>query len=298
VAAGGPRSAPAPSLGGQLRLTPADAAIWETFVVPRYLSLFGELALEHVVEIDQAQVVHVGCRTGYPDRGLAMKLPNSAIVGVDASPPALALARAKSITMSGMIAEYREGQGFPTPLPEQAFSHAIALLPPPVASPKPGEGADDAGRHGLFTELHRLLAPSGQVLVALPMRGSFVEIADLLREFGLKFEDPALIVAVDRAAAQRPTAESLCAEVEAAGFGYAEVVVRTAKLAFSSGRELLEDPLMRLALVPEFKSGTGLTEVDRPLGYLREAIDKYWSDGTFELTVEVGCVSARRLVAG
>jgi hypothetical protein len=28
---------------------------------------------------------------------------------------------------------------------------------------------------------------------------------------------------------------------------------------------------------------------------VREAIDKYWSDGTFELTVNVGCATGRRL---
>jgi len=56
------------------RLAPADAAIFETFVVPRYLSLFGELALESIAETEGAQVVHFGCRTGYPDRGIAMRL--------------------------------------------------------------------------------------------------------------------------------------------------------------------------------------------------------------------------------
>jgi hypothetical protein len=28
---------------------------------------------------------------------------------------------------------------------------------------------------------------------------------------------------------------------------------------------------------------------------VRDAIDNYWSEGTFELTVNVGCASGRRL---
>jgi hypothetical protein len=28
---------------------------------------------------------------------------------------------------------------------------------------------------------------------------------------------------------------------------------------------------------------------------VREAIDKYWSDATFELTVNVGCASGRKI---
>lgn len=287
----------APVLG---RLNPADAAIWETFVVPRYLSLFGELALEAIIEIDQAQLVHIGCRTGYPDRGLAMKLSNATIVGTDTSPHALALARAKAATMKGMLADYREVQGLPLPLPEAAFSHALALHPfigrvsaaPPDS--RTGEGREENARTALFTEMKRLLAPSGQLLVAVPLRGSFIEIADLLREFALKFEDSALSLAIDRAMLLRPTVEMLSAELEEMGFSYVEVSLRPATLAFHSGRDLLEDPVTRLALIPEFRSNLGIEELDRPMSYVREAIDKYWSDGTFELSINVGCVSARR----
>ena len=35
--------------------------------------------------------------------------------------------------------------------------------------------------------------------------------------------------------------------------------------------------------------------VDAMLKYLHHAISKYWSEGVFELTVNVGCASARRL---
>ena len=60
-----------------VRLGPAEAAIFETFVVPRYMSLFGELALEMIADSDDAQVVHLHCRTGYPDRGMAIRLPGA-----------------------------------------------------------------------------------------------------------------------------------------------------------------------------------------------------------------------------
>src|SRR6202044_3464338 len=76
-------------------LGPAEAAIFETFVVPRYLSWFGELALEMVAESDDAQVVHLHCRTGYPDRAITLKLPNAHVIGLDTSSAALELARAK-----------------------------------------------------------------------------------------------------------------------------------------------------------------------------------------------------------
>jgi len=68
------------------RLGPAEAAIFETFVVPRYLSSFGELALEMLADGHDAQVIHVDCRTGYPDRGLALRLAGAYIYGCDPSP--------------------------------------------------------------------------------------------------------------------------------------------------------------------------------------------------------------------
>lgn len=271
---------------GRVRLGPAEAAIYETFVVPRYLSLFGEAALDMVVEGPDAQVVHLLCGTGYPDRGIALKLPGAHIYGIDPSPAALELARAKAATMASMTADYRVGDGWPTPFPAGAFSHAVCLHP--LARP--------IDRTALLAECARLLAPHGQVLVALPLRGSFQELADLLREYALKAEADAVAKAVEAAVLVRPTAEQLAAEVEEAGFHFVDVDLRTHVLKFQSGRDFFEDPVCRLLLLPEVRSNLDLPDVERPLAYVREAIDKYWSEGTFELTLHVGCASGRRLV--
>ena len=37
-----------------------------------------------------------------------------------------------------------------------------------------------------------------------------------------------------------------------------------------------------------------MDEGDKAFVYVRDAIDKYWSDGAFELTVNVGCATGRR----
>ena len=59
------------------RLAPADAAVFETHVVPRYLSLFGDRMIEMIAGSSDARVCHVHCRTDYPDRDLLAKLPNA-----------------------------------------------------------------------------------------------------------------------------------------------------------------------------------------------------------------------------
>jgi hypothetical protein len=37
-----------------------------------------------------------------------------------------------------------------------------------------------------------------------------------------------------------------------------------------------------------------INDLKKPLEYVRDAIDKYWSEGTLELTLNVGCASARK----
>lgn len=264
-------------------MAPSDAAVFEAFVVPRYLSLFGDLALELLALVDGAQVIHIGCRTGYPDRRIVTGAPGAHIVGCDASPHALELARVKAATAEPGAAEYVECHELPLPFAAASFSHALSLHPP----------ADPASREGLFVEMQRLLTAHGQAIVALPMRGSFVEVGDLLREFALKNEEASLAQAIDNAMMLRPTVEVLTDELEAVGFEYVDVDLRPAVLSFEGGRDFVEDPVTRLLLWPEFRRNMGV-DFAGAMAYVRDAIDKYWSDSKFELTVNVGCATGRR----
>lgn len=265
------------------RLGSADAAIFETHVVPNYLTMFAERLLEMLAAGRDARVCHVNCRTGFPDRQLLARLPNAHVYGCDASEPAIELARAKAKTIKDSIFDYRVVPGFPLPFPAGAFSHVFTLHP--LTAP--------AERTALFTEIARLTAPRGQALVAMPLRGSFVEVADLLRECALKNEMTALTNAVEAAVQLRPTDDMLTREMEEVGFEFVDVDLRLRTLKFESGRDFFEDAVTRLLLVPEFRVNLGI-ETDEPFDYVREAIDKYWHGSTFELTVNVGVVTGRR----
>ena len=264
-------------------LGPEDAAVFETFVVPSYLSLFAEPLVDTIAPGREARVCHLQCRTGYPDRLLLEKLPNAHIYGCDNSEHAIQLARAKAKTLPGFVSDYRVIEGQTTPFPAGAFSHGFTMHP--LAAP--------AERRRLLEELARIVAPRGQALVAMPLRGSFVEIADLLRECALKNELTDLTNAVEAAVQLRPTDDLFKRELEEVGFEFVEVDVRSRTLRFESGRQLFEDPATRLMLLPEFRVNLNMPD-DSPFSYVREAIDKYWSDGMFELTVNVGVVSGRR----
>jgi SAM-dependent methyltransferase len=267
------------------KLGPAEAAILETFVVPRYLAGFGDLVLEMLADGQDAQVAHLLCRTGFPDGAVSRKLPGAHIYGCDPSPHAIELARLKAATMPEMVADYRVADSLPVGLPGAAFSHALCIYPL-VRAPL---------RVSILRECARLLAPHGQALIAVPMRGSFQEVFDLLREFALKNEAVDVAQAVEHAAAARPTMEVLGAEMEEAGFHYVDVELRSATHEFQSGRAFFEDPIARLLVLPELRMSLPIEDIERPLSYVREAIDKYWSEAAFSLTLNIGCASGRRV---
>jgi SAM-dependent methyltransferase len=281
---GAPRRRTSRPPAPRLSLGASDAAVFETFVVPRYMALFGDFVVEMLAESADAQVVHVGCRTGFPDRGVLLRLPGAHVYGCDPSPHAIELARAKAAATAGMVADYRVAEGPQTPFPSAAFSHAYTLHP----------SGTPEHRMRLLGEQARLLAAHGQALISMPLRGSFQEIADLFREFALKHESDEVSSAVEAAVLLRPTVESFAKEFQDAGFDYVDVAARPTKLVFQSGRDFFEDPITRLLLLPEFRLNLALSDFDEPSIYVRDAIDKYWSDGTFELSVNVGCASGRK----
>jgi ubiquinone/menaquinone biosynthesis C-methylase UbiE len=267
--------------------TAADAASFESSVVPRYLSFFGALATDMLLPHSPAVIAHVGCRTGYPDGIIADKIPGSAVVGVDASVAALDMAAGKAALLSGVEASYHLSQAIPTALPGDSFTHAMCIHPI----------GNVEERSKILSELRRVLVPGGQALIALPLRGSFPEINDMIREFALRTDMADLSKAVDTAAASRPTIETISEEFENAGLTEVDVDVHLIAVSFNNGREFLEDPTARLMVMPDMRALLPLDSltIDRSLQYVAEAIGKYWSEGVFELTINVGCASGRRL---
>lgn len=264
-------------------LSPADAAVMETFVVPRYLHLFGELAVEMLLAGSGARILHVGCRTGYPDRWLVEKLEGATIVGLDPSESAIELARNKA-AVHGNVIEYRVTNELPLDLEAELYSHVLALHPLLTAEE----------RRWLFRSIAQLLYSGGQALIGLPLRGSYQEVLDLFREYALKHDEPEFGDTLEEALAASPTIESLSDELERAGLEDIDVEIRQTELVFDTGRAFIEDPVTRLLIVPELHRLLEVPDLTRPLAYARDAIDKYWSETQFGLNLNVGCASARK----
>lgn len=265
-------------------LGPNEAAIVETFAVPRYLSWYGELCLEMLLVSEAARVAHLGCRTGYPDLELLRRIPKTELVGVDGSEPALDLARNKAAAAGALALEYRLASGMPTVLESEQYSHALCLHP----------RATKEARGALFTEARRLLYRGGQGLFALPLSSSFRELMDLLHEYALKYDDSEMNQALELASAERVTIETLAMELEEAGLVDVDFEVRQKNLRFDSGRAFIEDPATRFFILPELEGWLGSVDLSGASRYFVEAIDKYWSEDPIEIGVTVVAVSARK----
>ena len=285
-----------PSLGPRRidqGLSAEQAAEFDSHTVSGYLAPFVQLALEHlehrpsftrtrIADVAQAseaaRVVQLCARTGFLDAGIRRVLPGARVYGADPSSDAIARAPAHP------DGEYTVVPSLPTPFQDAWFSHGITV--------HPGGSVGDRAR--LLAEYRRILSPTAQVVLAVPLRGSFTELGDLLREYALKHDAPDVEAAVTGAASLRPGAEGLVNELSRAGFEQVSVTTKTVTLSFPSGQALISDAAMRLLVFPELEQNLGIA-LNKPLRYAQSAIDKYWAGGdSFELTVIAGCAAGYR----
>ena len=263
-----------------------QVAVFDTFVVPRFLAMFAAIALDMIVPCEGAVVANVNCRSGFPDQLLSRMLPSCTLVGFDPCEAALSLARTKAALLPALTVDYRLAQDAPLPVPSESFSHVLALYP----------GVEPSRRAELIAELARIAAPDGQVILAMPLRGSYQEVTDLLREYALKHDASDVAKAVEASVMARPTVEALSEELEAAGLDDIDIEVKLMTLPFRSGGDFLQDPITRLMVLRDLEMALGIADLGKPMAYVREAVDRYWAESEFELSVNVGCASARKLM--
>ncbi|MEM9693507.1 MAG: class I SAM-dependent methyltransferase [Myxococcota bacterium] len=267
-------------------LSAGEAAMYESLVVARYMQAFGEPAVRMLIPSQTAIVAHLGCRTGYPAGLIAHQLPGCSLSGVDNSAPALGLASTKASMLTNISSSYILAESIPTPLAAGAFTHTLDLHP---AGPK-------GDYRATFQEHQRLLTGDGQMVASLPLRGSFPEIYDMLREYALRHDQPHFGEAVDGAAGGRPNPETLSEQIEGAGFYDVDIALNLVAISFENGRDFLDDPISRLVVGPDVLASLSVDRgLEQAWGYAKNAISKYWSEIGFDLTLNIGTVSARKI---
>jgi ubiquinone/menaquinone biosynthesis C-methylase UbiE len=257
-----------------------EAAVVDTFVVPSYLCHFWAAAEKLLLVGEGARIAHLGSLTGYPGKQLVERLPNTVGVGIDASESCVELARQK---VSPDLFSYYSGDPADSGLQAESFSHALILHPQGSAQE----------RAKVLREAARLLYPGGQLLLSLPLSRSFPEVVDLIEEFALKYDDAPITLALEKAAAERVTVESVSEELEAAGFRDIDFEIIHDAMIYENGRALLEDPSVRYFVVPQIETWLDQVDLGDAMEYVSRAVDKYWSESQLELALTVVAFSAR-----
>ncbi len=265
--------------------TESDIGALESEVLPKYLSFFNAIAVDRLVLSRHPKVAALGLLASSVSGGITERLPSAVVCGFEPSEPAVRLARERHHGLTGSV-DIELLAELPIPYPDGSFSHVVAIHPltPP------------SEQRRLVSEVLRVLSPAGQLLLTIPLRGSYPEVSDMLREYALKVDSPGLAEAVEVASQSRPTPETLTDDLESAGFVDVSVTVELLSVPFDSGREFAAHPLFQLVVAPDVARALTLpAETVAPaLEYVGSAIGKYWSEGQFDLTVNLGCISARR----
>jgi len=263
----------------------SSPTVYDQSVVPRYAQRFVDLLLR-VVELPQrSHVVDLACRTGHLALELLERMPDGRIVALDADERYVDMLRARAARDLGRRL-FPAVHGTDTlPFDDGTFSLAVCNLVDRVST----------DRSALLSETARVLRPGGQIVLTQPMQGSFVEVIDLLREVALKYDMPRVAARVDEYVASLPSAAQWRDELTAFGFDWIAIEQSQFELVFSRNQSLLSDPAVVACAAPEWQwCASAANEPEQVLYRLQDAIELYFDDHDFELSVVAGCVSARR----
>jgi ubiquinone/menaquinone biosynthesis C-methylase UbiE len=273
-----------------MSFNPQDAALeqalaYDAAFVPRFAQRFGERLLLALDLPARANVLDLVCRTGYPAVQVLDRVRDGRVIALDQDGRFLELARARAGTDLGRRIFFKQGSPTSLGFSDDIFTNVIGNLIDRVT----------ADRAAVLTESARVLRPGGQLALTLPLRGSFIEVVDLLREVALRHDLARLSERVDQYANAMPTVESLRGELEDRGFERVSVDAWEFSLEYASSGDLLGDPLVQAAALSEWRACAEAT--DRPddvFAELRRCIDTYFQGRRFMLSVVGGCATGHR----
>jgi ubiquinone/menaquinone biosynthesis C-methylase UbiE len=281
---------PPVSLEKQQRL----ARVFDTEVLPLYGRRFGHLALRAVDARPGATVLEIGCATGDLTLSLARRFDAaSQITALESSAPLAAQAEAKLAAEPAAAAKVTL-RTTPTPLsPTVVLGDAEYDIC--VSNLAVGDAPEPARA---VAELSRMLKPGGELVVTLPLRGTWGEFLDLYRDVLRDSGKPESLAALDAYLAALPDGEAGARWMEEAGLTNVEVAVDRWQLLFKSAREFFFAPVIDLGPLSRWKriAGRG-DEMQDIFFFTKQAIDAYFGDGVFAVTVVAGCLKGWKPIA-
>src|ERR1041384_6502410 len=140
----------------------------------------------------------------------------------------------------------------------------------------------------------RVAKPGGEVRCTLPLAGTFQEFHDLYREVLVKHDKHDALDRLDLHIARYPTYDHAESCLAAAGLT-GSIELEEFSLLFRSAREFFFAPVIEYGPLADWKvvAGGG-QEMQDVFWYIKEAIDAYFGDRPFHLTVKAGLVVGKK----
>ncbi|HSZ83940.1 MAG TPA: methyltransferase domain-containing protein [Polyangia bacterium] len=282
----GPPRPPAAATARALEKQARRARVYDAEVWPIFAQKFGALLLGALDARPGARVVEVGCATGGVTLELARRFDAAArIIAVDDAPFVThARAKLEPAARAGRVT-FEIGPATPLGLPDASADVVVSNLEA-AACPEPARAVH---------EIARVLAPGGQAVITVPLRGSWAEFLDIYRDVLLENGTPEGVSALDHYVASMPDGAAAAAWLEAAGLADVEVTVARWEILFKSAREFFFAPLVELGPLSHWKRIGGRGEdMQDVFFFTKEAIDTYFKGTAFPVTIVGAAVRGRK----
>ncbi len=270
------------------------ARIYDQEILPIWSMRFGRMLLRGLELPPKAMVLDVGCGTGYPALELLRRLDDQGrVIAVDSSPAMLDVARRKLAGFDQKVYGKKIFFRSESALPKLSFTDDVY----DVVMCNLGLGEFEDPQTAL-TDFMRVTKPGGRVLCTLPLAGTFGEFHDIFREVLVKHDRNDAIERLDRHLAEYPDADDAERWLERAGLVDATVEVEEFTLLFRSAREFFFAPIIEYGPLAEWKAiaGSG-QELQDVFWHIKQAIETYFADRAFEVTVKAGALRGRKPLA-
>lgn len=267
-----------------------SATRFDQEVVPRWNAAFARLLLDHLDLPERATILDMGCSTGTLTQELISRtVSGSRIIAIEASGPAMDLARQRAGDLSGKRVFFKTERDLKLTFAPEVFDRVFANL-------VLGDMVDPAQT---LRDLRRVLKRGGRFGASFPARGSFLEVIDLLREVVLKFEVEGATRRLDEYVESLPDERRAIAMAEDAGFKDVAFQRAPFTLSFRNARAFFADAIVEMLLAEDLHrvAGEG-TSGDRVLFHLREAIDTYFAGSDFTMSIVAGAIFGSRPLVG
>jgi hypothetical protein len=135
-------------------------------------------------------------------------------------------------------------------------------------------------------------------LLTVPLRGTWAELLDILREALRDDHRAEALAALDAYVAAFPEGDTCARWLEEAGLANVEIAVDRWEVLFQSAREFFFAPLIHLGPLSRWKQIAGRgDEMQDIFFFVKQAIDTYFQGRVFSVTIAGACVKGWKKLA-